>query len=790
MDWSRVTFELVVAVRRLSRAPAFAISAIVLIGTGLGVGTSFFNLINAAILKPQVNGESLVRFSYQSSVQWSILDDREIELLVRDPPDSLAWIAGFNSVRTAVVIGGAPRTAKVDSVFGPYLEASRISALIGRLLDARDESPDREPVAVVSEQFWRVAFAGDASVLGATIVVAGQPLTIVGVGRAAFTGLSAGVAATDVWVPSRIVRVRQLLGQLRPGVTIAQANAELGVRYPELASRGSDRRLQLRSGLSPPLPPAAYLVVVAALAVGALVAGIAGASFTLVLMARTSAGQAELAIRRALGASTRDITRLLAIEVGLVAAAGALVGLALASALARLAAQRFMAVSEMGTLALDPSPDWRVFAYMLAGALVLGFFVTRVLAEQTARVTALTVVSSAAGAGGATALSLPRRARLVASQVAGVTVLLLLALLFVRSTIAGLVFDPGFDPTGVAIGWIDQTAAAGDVERARLANRQLLETVRQSPAISHAALVSRLPGDTPGRSVKARTEQGGLHWTQVQSISSGFFAVVGLRVIQGRSFSAAEESTAAPVVVISQSVAETFWSNREALGRRLWFATPTGVSEPVQVVGVVANANVSSDDPRDRRDVFLPMGYRPESSVALVARGAGPATTTLDTLRAATRGGGPHAGLLSSRTLEEELAGTVAAGRLVAAALGMLGAIGLFIAVAGVYGVTAQLASQRRREIGIRQALGATNAALCGMLVRENVGTLLLGIVPGLLLGQIAALTLRSAFRNLQPFDPWALATVTAVLLVSGLVSAVLPFWHVVRDTYAPLREW
>ncbi len=786
MDWSRVTLELVIAVRRLSRAPAFAISAVVLVGSGLGVGTSFVSLVNAAILKPQASGQALVRFCYRSSVQWSILDDHEIDLLVRDPPDSLVWIAGFNSVRTTMVIRGVPRTAKVDSVLGPYLEASQTSAVIGRLLDARD---DREPVAVISEKFWRVAFAEDPSVLGAAIVVAGQPLTIVGVGRASFTGLSTGLAATDVWVPSRIVRVRQLMGQLRPDVTITQANAELAGRYPEIASRGSDRGLHLLPGLQPPLPPAAYLVVVATLAVGAIVTAIAGASLTLLLMARASAGQAEIAIRRALGASTRDITRLLAIEVGLIGVAGAFVGLAVANVLARLAAQHFMAVSELGTLAPDLSSDWRVFAYIFSAALVLASLVTRVLAEQAARVTALAMMSSAAGAGGATARALPRRTRLVASQVAGVTVLLFLALLFVRSTIAGLIFDPGFDPTGVAIGWIDQTAARGDSDRASLANRQLLEIVRQYPAISHAALVSRVPGDTPGSSLKARTEQGDFLWTQVQSISSDFFAVVGLRVIQGRSFSSAEEATTAPLVVISQSVAETFWRDRDPLGRRLWFATPTGVSEPVQVIGVVANANVTSHNPRDRRDVFLPMGYRPESSVAVVARGFGPATATLENLRAAALAAGPHVGLLSSRTLEEELAGTVAAGRLVAAFLGTLGAIGLFIAVAGVYGVTAQLASQRRREIGIRKALGATNAALCAMLVRENVQTLLLGIVPGLVLAQLAAIAFRGSFPNLQPFDPWSLAIVTAVLFVSGLVSAVLPFWHVLREAYAPLRE-
>jgi putative ABC transport system permease protein len=317
----------------------------------------------------------------------------------------------------------------------------------------------------------------------------------------------------------------------------------------------------------------------------------------------------------------------------------------------------------------------------------------------------------------------------------------------------------------------------------------MLEVVRVAHGISQAALVTRIPGNTPSTSLKARSDAVDLRWICVQSASRGLFDVIGLPILRGRTFSVAEDENAVPVAVISESVAATFWPGRDPLGRSLWFPTAAGPGEPIQVIGVVRDAQVDASDPSLRRDVFLPVGFRTEPSVAIVARGVGPATAALDTLRASAVRMEPHVGLLSSRTLEEELAGSVGAARLMGEVLGTLGLIGLFIAVAGLYGVTAQLAAQRRREIGIRKALGASNMKLCTMLMAESVRTLVLGIVPGILLGQLVAVSLRRSFPNLEPLDGEAFVGVSVVLLVTCLLGAVVPFWRTIRDSWAPLRE-
>lgn len=788
---SRFTSEIVIAARRLLRAPAFAISAVVLLGCGLGVGAVFLNLLNGAFFKTITGSGSVVRVSYRTpgggAGQWAILTDDTIARIRMAPPESLSWLAGHNSVRTTLVIQGTPRPARVDSVSGPYFETFGAVPLIGRLLGGADED-SREPTAVISEPLWRSVLGGDPAILGTTILVAEQPVTIVGVVALPFKGLAGNILATDAWVPSHVLRIRQLFGRLRDGITIQQANAEFATRYAELEAAERNRVLEVEQGLFT-LPSSAYALIFLALAVGALVAAVAGASLTLILLARLSLNRAEIAIRLTLGASARDITRLLAIEVGLIGIAAAFLALLVSTTLANVAASYLISVSGMGTVALDTSPDLRLLGYMCLVTLGIAFGVIVILADQTSRVDALMALSSAAGVGGATSRMSGTRTRLIASQVAVVTALLLLATAFVRSTLAGLAFDPGFDVRGVAIAWIDQTGNKGDEGRVRMANRRALEVARQARGVTLAALATRIPGGTPGRSSRARSEGAELHWIQVQSITADFFDVIQLPVKRGRGFLELEESNGAAVAVVSESVAAMFWPQQDPIGRLLWFEGTEGFSGPVQIIGVVSAPRVAFREATLRRDVFVPFGYEPETDVAVIAKGRGQASAVLHSLRIAAKENRPSIGFLSSRTLEEELAGTMAAVQLVAAALGILGITGLFIAAAGLYGVAAQLAVDRRKEVGIRKALGATNLALWRMIVSESLRTFVLGTAIGIVVAVLLGFQLRHRFPNVQPFDWFAVAGVSGFLLVVGLLAAVLPFRKILCDSYAQLRE-
>lgn len=320
-------------------------------------------------------------------------------------------------------------------------------------------------------------------------------------------------------------------------------------------------------------------------------------------------------------------------------------------------------------------------------------------------------------------------------------------------------------------------------------NRRILESFGTAPGLTHVALLTRLPSRSSGISIRVHSDQDpALGWSRVTTVSREFFDVLNLRLIRGRTFTPLEEASFAPVVVISETVASTFWPGHAALGRRLWIQAGAGGSEGLEVVGVAADVHTDAYDPSGRRDIFLPFGFWPEPSVAVIARGDGPAQTAADVLRATAVRLEPPVGFLSLRTLDEELAGSVAAASLMGQVLTGLGLTGLFIAV-GLYGITAQLAAQRRKELGIRKALGASDTALCTMLIRESAFTLLLGIVPGIILGQLAAWSLRHSFPSLEPFDWVALTLVPALLFLTGVCSALLPFRQVLRNSYAPLRE-
>jgi predicted permease len=785
--------ELLVVTRRLRRAPAFTVSAVLLLGSGLGVGTAFFNLVNGALLKPAASTGKFVRLNHDATgtSNWSLLTGAEVARVLSDPPASLGPLNGHGSIQTTAVIRGMPQPVKVDIELGHYFEDLAALPLSGRLLGPADQGAAAEPAAVVSERVWRTAMASDPAAVGSVITVAGQSVTVVGVMAPAFKGLFPNLVAADIWVSTRVLPVQRLFGTLRAGVTFEQANAEIRTRYADLSTPWGSRGLQIERGLQS-VTPGFYGVIAGVVVVGAIVAAIAAASLTLLLLARAATNQAEIAVRLALGASVRDITRLVTLEVAVVSTLASLVGLALASLMADAIARYFIALSEIGTLALDASPDWRVFLYMSAAVFAITFGISTVLAGHASRVEALSSMSAAGGAGGATPNAGRTRTRLITTQIAVVTILLFVSALFARSTLAGLRFDPGFNSTGLAMAWIDQTPSGGDATRARAANRRVLDIVRDAPGVARAALTTRLPGST-SHALGTRTRREGsvtTHWTRVQAVTSDFFDVLRLPIVRGRGFTKVDEFDAAAVAVISERVAARFWPEGDALGQHLRFVDDGVLTAPVQIIGVVQDVPMPTRRDNDG-DIFIPFGQRfHDDAVAVVVRGSGPSHTALGLLRATARQSEPPIGFLSSRTVDEELAGGAGPAKLMAGLSAMLGLVGLFMALTGLYGITAQLAAHRRKELGIRKALGATSVTLCRMLAAESTRILCVGIVPGIVLGVLAGFALRSrSFPNLDPLDVVALLTVSALLMATGLLSAVLPFRRVLRDQYAALRE-
>lgn len=768
------------AARRLRRTPVFTAAAITLLGVGMAIAAATASLVNVAWFKRPAAEQGLVHvgiYSYMTGLPGEVVD-----AVLSDPPASFTQLAGFGVTQnTAVVAEGVSRRAAVEAVTGPYFTLFNAVPSAGRLIQETD-ARDNAMVAVISDRFLRATFDGSADAMGATMAVGGKRLTIVGV---VDKPVRSGIAA-DVWVPSHVLPVNTLFGRLAPDVTIEQATAEVAARYGPFEVGGAPPRLIVREGLTAPLSPRAHGHLIWFIGLALTISLVASVSFGLLLFARMASSQSDMAVRIALGATARDLTRLLAFEVVLIAVAATFLAIITGSLLARFAVGQFGAT-------IDASPDWRVFFFVATATLAVALAVVARLSWSVARIEALGSMVATGGMGGATIRTADTSFRLVIAQSAATAALLLLAALIARSALPSRTFTHGLDINGAAIAWIDQSGRARSSETGTREARSVLNAAAEIPGVRHAALISSLPGTDPARPGDMATSRSiarpNLERADVRYVSAAAFDALGLVVTQGRTFTTREDENAEPVAVVSRTAALRFWPDLEPVGHRLWIDRGESRIEAL-VIGVVSDAEVHPDRrQREPRDVYLPIAHRPEpAGIAILARSDQDAGVLAERLRASLQQAAPDIGLLSVTSLGQYFYERYAPPLFVPRILGVLGLLVFIVAIGGLYGLMSYLATMRRREIGIRKALGATTAALCRMLARENsrmlVAGVALGIVGGLVVGSIFL-----GRTNVRLFDPAAMLAVAGFLYVAGLSCAILPFVRMMRERTVSLRE-
>lgn len=785
--------DLRVAARRLRRSPAFAATAVFVLGLGIGVGTAFFNILNGGWFTQTRDVPGAVRFAASTCGPESscLLRPEDLAMVAANPPGSLSWVVGNSSQRrTSVRIAGTSMVVNADSVSGPYFSALGTVPVTGRLLGPADDQVDLTPAAVISEQLWRTTLNSDPAIVGSAAYVAGQPVVIVGVVARSFEGLGS-ILPPDVWVTSRVVSVRQLYGRLRDGVTFEQAAAEIRARYPAPTDSEPRRTLEMRRGLTPPLPTRFAILITGFLAVNGLVVLVAAASLTLLLLARVLAARSDIGVRLMLGASVWEIARLWIAEVALIGGAAGLVGLGIAAWLARTTLEYVMSVSALGASHLNTAPDWRVAGYVLLMTLAVMAGIVVVLTRQLATLNALTAASATEGTGGVTPRDAGRRGRFIAAQVAIATCLLLLAAFFLRRTSNDLDVDPGFDMTHVVVARIDQAGA--DESLVQRNNHRALEAATITPGVAAVALTT-LGGLSTRASVLDSSFSGGVVY---QGITSQFFETLQLPLRRGRSISIADERGASPVAVIGERTAEAFWPGRDPVGQEILLGGRDGSRHPVHVIGVVPDVRYGASGAGSHPTlmVYLPYDYVIDAwgpdTATVIARGSGPASAIVTSLRDSIGRTDPQIGFLSIRTLKDELTHETGSAQVSTRILATLGFFGLVLAVTGLFGLTAYLANQRHREFGIRKALGATNLVLSRMVTVEGLPPLARGAGIGAFAAILIGFWLRARqFHTLHPFDPVSLVGVTIVLVLAGLIGTVLPFARLIRrDASTMLRE-
>jgi predicted permease len=806
-------------VRLLRRSPAFAITAILSLGLGIGANAAIFSLVDALLLRPLPvrDPERLVLF-FEGDRQgrWggtpgpgplTAYSYPLYQRLRADDPFFEGIAAEKNNDSNASVRrGGSPvspaERAVAKIVTANYFDVLGVPAFRGRLFQPDDETaPGANPVLVLSHGGWQRLFGGDPAVLGTVVTVNGSGYRVVGVTPPGFTGSKIG-SAVDIWVPmtmqAQLTRGASWLGErnswwlkvfgrLRPGVSLAAAEARANVvlqqflaeapESPEDVARGQQARIALASGargvyglqrsFREPL-----LVLMTGVALLLLIAGL---NVSHLLLARATRRQHELSVRRAMGASRGRLVRQLLAEGLLLSLLGSAAGLALMSWLTR----GLLSLTASGgrPLAIHVSPEPRLLAFV--AVLALGTTALLSLApiwlagrtdlQPALRITSRTVV----GRGGH---RLAGRLPLV-SQVAFSLVLLVGAGLLGRSLGKLRDLNKGFDAEQVLLTTVMNPRMSGlDLQQAMLLYRDLLDRVTALPGVRAASLsefgLLSGNGSTADIKVPGRTPERTEDHARIEVVTSDYFRATGMVVARGRGFSSNDRRGGPEVAVVNQAFARRFFGDPARIGGRFLLGPP---DRGIQVVGIVADARVDSVRGMAIPRVYLPLAQAPSFMQGLEVLTSGDPGLLASRVRQVIHEANPDLLVTRMTPIRAQIDSDLWRERLVAALSTAFALVALFLVCVGLYGVMAQAVGQRTAEISVRMALGATQGRVRWNILREALTMVALGLVIGLPVAMAATRLLTNLLFGLSPADPVTLSAAPLALLAVAAVAAYLP---------------
>jgi predicted permease len=785
-----------VVLRTMRRSPGFVVTAVIVLALGSAITGAVFSTVNGwlsvgkaipnaerlVVVAPTENGAGDPSAYFRESSY-----GRLFELKLR----TLQGLFAAQPIPAILALDDLSVNVRMEAVTGMYFHAVGVSPLLGRPLQPNDDQTGRGVAIVLGEGAWRRVFNGDPGVIGRSIRVSGLPCTIVGVMPASVRGFSIPTTTTvDVWAPMAAVRSlvspsgkpvwAQVFGRLAEGASFRQAEAEMrvaGTRFdPDNFQLGA-ALFPVERGVMPGRVRLGLQVVGAgAVALSTLVLLIACANLANLLLARSASRSAELAVRMALGAKPSRVLRLQLLETAFVTALGGAAGFVLVNWLSR-AGGRF-------TIELDRSTG---VGTVLVDAWVLGYFFVVIAVASVAvgilpamraiRIDPARILTSS-GARGRTTLTFERkRTLLVASQVAASTVLVIVAGLFVRSALRASDYTVAFDARHLAIGYFDFAALRWTEPEGRTRQEMLLTVGRSVPGARSAALSTGLPAAGGGELVAIEAEDAPLAKSEdgppcrYLSVSPGFFDAIGPLQLRGRDFTAADSRVGRGVAIVNEVAAARLWPQRDPLGRSVRIRK----GNPLEVVGVVPATDPTAREAGDRCYVFVPMAQRYTQHFMLTVAGATPAPSLLRGLSETLGRAMPEASMFGVKTAETYLNRSGGPSRSVAAALVVLGAVGLTIAIVGLYGVMSYVVGLRRAEFGIRKVLGATDVEIYLLVSKEACRMVGLGILAGLPIAYGISLSIRGALVGITPHDPLTYIGVPTCLAVIGVLAAWWP---------------
>jgi putative ABC transport system permease protein len=778
------------ALRQLKRTPGFTLVAVLTLALGIGSCTAIFSVINQVLLHPlDMPGADrmvVVRESRMPDLPdfpASAPDFRDWE----KQAESFASIAAYTFATPSLTGAGEPHQLAARKVTASYFDVCNTRLMLGRSFHPEECVLGHDHVVVVSHAFWQRMLGGKADVIAQSIELGGEPYTVIGV---AGIGTFDQAAKLDIWLPLAIPAEQQsargykdlsVVARLKPGASIAQADSEMKViaaqiarQYPDSNQRWSAYVMTVNDYLVRDTRQLLYLLLGA---VGGVLL-IACANLANLLLARSTARQREFSVRAALGASRERLLRQLLTESLLLALAGGAAGVLLA----------YWGLEVLLSLAPNSLPQvhqTQLDGIALIVALALSISTGIVFGLAPAWFAARQNVSDAMKQGSANATDSGARQQLrsmlVALEIAAALVLLVGAGLITRSFIQLARIGPGFDLENAAVLSVSLPKNKYPATEQRVAFADaLLERVIALPGVSAVGITTTLPLN--GSNVGVFAIEGrpplrpvDLPSTALTAVSPDYFKAMGIRLLQGRGFSAQDNAKASRVVIVNETLVRQNFPGENALGQRIDFSWG-----PCEIVGIVADVAQRGIDRLNSAQSYGPFAQFASvpafsSSFNLAVRTSGPPDVILSLLRPAVYAVDPMQPVGTVQPLKEIFVDIVARERFATAILGAFAFVSLIIAAVGIYGVMAYTVSQRTIEIGIRIALGATQQDVLRLVLGEGGRLVVLGLLLGIAGTMAGARAIGSMLYHIGSFDPLTLTVITILLTSVSALACFMP---------------
>jgi len=788
--------------RMLVKNPALSLIAVVTLGLGIGLTTTVFSIVNAAIIKglPFENADELItvdRANAEQNINRSALPIHDFEA-VREQQTGFAELAGFQW-RTANLSEPGERPERIQGarVTGNMFGTLRVNAVLGRTIGAADVEPGATPVAVLGYDLWQDRYRGQQDVLGRTIRINGVTHTIIGVMPDGFefpANEQLWTAFTDRAADFTREGNRPFInafGRLKPGVSMDAATSQLATVFHQLGQTFPESN----EGFTPFLQPYtkrflgtevyALLYTMLGAVLGVLL--IASANVANLLLARATARTKEIAIRSALGASRlRVISQLLA-EAVIIAGVGGVLGLGLGY----LGIGWFKAA-----ISVDPPPFWITFD-MDTTVLVFVIFVTGMAALVSGIVPA--VQASKADVNqllndegrGSSSLKMGKfSGALVVTEIALSCGLLVASGLMIKSVTALKTIDLPFATENIFTARLNLISAEYPDTADRVGfYEDLLPRLAAIPGVDAATLSDGLPASGNGSRVfhvegEAYETDRDYPFAREGVVTPGYFETFQTRVLQGRAFSNQDIPETLPVAVINETFLRMFFPDGDALGRRVRMGRSETTAEWLTVVGVVPDMKMEGIGNNDASPAgfYIPIaqsGVGNRVSIALRTQGDPMAAATA--VRAKIAGIDPNLPIYDVLSMEEVIAEETWFYTTFGTLFMVFGGVALFLAAVGLYGVMSFAVSQRRTEMGVRMALGAQNRSLIGLVMKKGTIQLAIGLAIGLVIAFVAATPLELVLYEVDAHDPVVFGVIVVTLAVTGLVASLVPALRVTK---------